>query len=59
MEILVTKNAITERWREYSNEFFNVKMDKGEQTANFQSAELFVEESRGNQNTQEQYGARC
>jgi len=59
VEILVTKNAITERWREYSNELFNGEMDKGKQTADFQPAELFVEESRGNQDTQEQYGTRC
>lgn len=59
MEILVTKNAIRERWREYFNELFNGEMDKGEQTAILQPPEPFVEEPRGNQNTQEQKSTRC
>lgn len=54
MEILVTNNAITERWREYFNDLFDGEMDKGEQTAIFQPAEPFVEEPRGDQKTQEQ-----
>lgn len=59
MKILVTKNAITERRREYFNDLFNGEMDKGKQTSIFQPAEPFEEEQRGDQNTQEQSSTRC
>lgn len=52
MEIFVTKNVITEQWREYFNDLFDGEMNKGEQTAIFQPAEPFVEEPRGDQNIQ-------
>lgn len=39
--------------------FFNGEVDKSKQTAIFQPAEPFVEEPRGNQNTQEQSSTRC
>lgn len=54
MEVLVTKNAITERWKEYFNDLFNGEIDEGEQTAIFQPAESFIEEPSSDQNTQEQ-----
>lgn len=54
MEILVTKNVITGRWREYFNGLFDGEMNKGEQTAILQPAEPFVEEPRGDQNIQQQ-----